>query len=334
MDGKVKYAKWKAADIAKAYREGRVPIPGPAGSQFHSETLPATSGTSELPPEAEGSRISPPLSMDQPEASSRTSPKRKTVSPRMSPDDISRANRIHSPRHDDDMLSPGRWSTTATPGLDLARDSSSVSLDQENNWHETSLNAKGSSKLRRAWVSADMEGAASDEEPVLNGTLPSHVPFSPSAGEPLQNVSSSPPKEQRVIYTQKYVPPVPPPPPFLPSSSPPKRSPPQARSRGLSISSQELPPGFVPSSLVPPPVIPVVSSPPRTALFAPSSPPRVVASPPAPVAATYLPQDFELTPSTIAKVQKHCRFAISSLDYEDAEQARKELRTALALLGG
>jgi len=42
----------------------------------------------------------------------------------------------------------------------------------------------------------------------------------------------------------------------------------------------------------------------------------------------------ELTNAMIAKVQKHCRFAISSLDYEDAEQARKELREALALLGG
>jgi vacuolar protein sorting-associated protein VTA1 len=42
----------------------------------------------------------------------------------------------------------------------------------------------------------------------------------------------------------------------------------------------------------------------------------------------------ELTPQLIAKAQKHCRFAISSLDYEDAEQAKKELRTALALLEG
>ena len=42
----------------------------------------------------------------------------------------------------------------------------------------------------------------------------------------------------------------------------------------------------------------------------------------------------ELTNALIAKVQKHCRFAISSLDYEDADQARIELRAALELLGG
>jgi len=48
-------------------------------------------------------------------------------------------------------------------------------------------------------------------------------------------------------------------------------------------------------------------------------------SPPPPVT--------ELTPTLIAKAQKHCRFAISALDYEDAEQAKKELRAALAILG-
>ena len=45
------------------------------------------------------------------------------------------------------------------------------------------------------------------------------------------------------------------------------------------------------------------------------------------------PPPVELTPGLIAKAQKHCRYAISALEYEDAEQARKELRAALALLG-
>jgi vacuolar protein sorting-associated protein VTA1 len=44
--------------------------------------------------------------------------------------------------------------------------------------------------------------------------------------------------------------------------------------------------------------------------------------------------ELELSPSIIAKAQKHCRFAISALDYEDAAQAKKELRAALAALGG
>ena len=63
----------------------------------------------------------------------------------------------------------------------------------------------------------------------------------------------------------------------------------------------------------------------------PLSPPsRIQLSPP------FAPEkEIEiLTPALIAKVQKHCRFAISALDYEDAAQAKKELRAALAMLGG
>ena len=52
--------------------------------------------------------------------------------------------------------------------------------------------------------------------------------------------------------------------------------------------------------------------------------------PPVPI----LEDPVELTPVIIAKAQKHCRFAVSALNYDDVEQARKELRAALALLGG
>lgn len=340
IDGKIKYAKWKAADIAKAYREGRKPTPGPAGSQFDLEPLPATSGASELLPRAEDPKTSPSATNQF-----HTSPQishRRTPSPKMSPDDITRANLLHPhlPLHDDESLSPGCWSTTATPGFDLAQDSSSVSLDQANNWHETSLDGKGS-RLRQAWVSTDVEGATNDEElvrdPLLNRSSPSQVPFSfVSESRPVVFESSSPPKGRPVIYTpttREYVPPTPPYPTILPSISPPRGSPPRTRARGPPISSHELPPGFVPSSPVPPPMIP---PPPMPTIFAPSSPPRMAPPPPAPasVPAPLPLNEFQLTPTTIAKAQKHCRFAISSLDYEDAEQARKELRAALALLGG
>lgn len=340
IDGKIKYAKWKAADIAKAYREGRKPTAGPAGSQFDLEPLPAISGASELPPRAEDPNTSPSATSQSPK-SPQMSHYRQTPSPKMSPDDISRANLLHSPRHDDESLSPGCWSTTATPGFDLAQDSSSVSLDQANNWHETPLNGRGS-QLRQAWVSTDVEGATSDEElvrdPSLNGSSPSQIPFSSSTNEswPVVFESSSPPKERPVIYTpttREYAPPIPPHPTILPSISPPRGSPLHSRARGPSISSQELPFGFVPSTPVPPPMIP---PPPMPIIFAPSSPPRMAPPPPAPapVLAPLPLNDFQFTPTIIAKAQKHCRFAISSLDYEDAEQARKELRAALALLGG
>ena len=41
-----------------------------------------------------------------------------------------------------------------------------------------------------------------------------------------------------------------------------------------------------------------------------------------------------LAPATVARIQKHCKFAISALDYEDVDTARKELREALRMLGG
>ena len=78
-----------------------------------------------------------------------------------------------------------------------------------------------------------------------------------------------------------------------------------------------------------PPLPPQPSAPP---LAPPPSTPyvQIPRPPPPPPEPSPTP---ELTPSLIAKAQKHCRFAISSLDYEDVEQARKELHAALAILG-
>ncbi|KAF8807847.1 hypothetical protein BYT27DRAFT_6591119 [Phlegmacium glaucopus] len=80
------------------------------------------------------------------------------------------------------------------------------------------------------------------------------------------------------------------------------------------------------------------SSPPHSIYnaFAQQSPPAVYSRPRAPPPPPVPIQDrpVELTPAIISKAQKHCRFAVSALNYEDAEQAKKELRAALALLGG
>ena len=108
-----------------------------------------------------------------------------------------------------------------------------------------------------------------------------------------------------------------------------------------------LPPGFVPDSSdwaagLPP--APHVSSPspphqPANPYYSPQPPQPPYVSAPQPargenIYASAPPVELELSPSIIAKAQKHCRFAISALDYEDATQARKELRAALAVLGG
>ena len=79
-----------------------------------------------------------------------------------------------------------------------------------------------------------------------------------------------------------------------------------------------------------PPPPPLASSPSRShpQAHAQSGPPGGAAT------ATVTTMPPQLTPQIISRAQKHCRFAISSLDYEDREQAVKELREALRLLGG
>ena len=60
---KIRYAKWKAADIAKAFREGRKPTPGGAGEQSQPEEEPALAPvTNEEPatPPAIQRSVSPP----------------------------------------------------------------------------------------------------------------------------------------------------------------------------------------------------------------------------------------------------------------------------------
>lgn len=46
------------------------------------------------------------------------------------------------------------------------------------------------------------------------------------------------------------------------------------------------------------------------------------------------PAPTSIDPTTIANAQKHAKWAISALNYEDIDTAKKELRAALALIGG
>ncbi|KAL4070632.1 DUF605-domain-containing protein [Scleroderma citrinum] len=322
-EAKIKYAKWKAADIAKAFREGRKPVAGPAASEVNPDLVASELSASFQPstktsPPVPQPPTTPPKTFREPSPSTglARSPRRKSPPPQIPASDFARANNMSMQReamHDDETLTPGQWSTTATPGYDLAHEHALESATH-------GLNSTGSSKLRSAWVSSEME-----------------VHFSTDAGK-ITPVSGSPP---RVYAAQERA-----------SST----SPPRGRS-GRKISPQnavtDLPPGFVPSGPpVPPstgeyaaifdadalpsiPPLPSSTAGVATSFISPVSPlppsshPSVHAIvPPLPVPV------FELSPSTIAKAQKHCRFAISSLDYEDVEQARRELHMALALLGG
>ncbi|CAL1695220.1 unnamed protein product [Somion occarium] len=117
---KILYAKWKAADIAKAYREGRKPTPGPANAveelpppDAFEPVVPLTpstpppsvpSGTSGSPPSIVRSTPPPPHLTNIPSSGFSGSPPR-------SGNHLLPGGLTHV-----DLKSPGSWSTMATPG--------------------------------------------------------------------------------------------------------------------------------------------------------------------------------------------------------------------------
>lgn len=99
------------------------------------------------------------------------------------------------------------------------------------------------------------------------------------------------------------------------------------------------PPSTTPSAAFPAAVFPSAPAlpPPAVQSYFPPAPPAVhqafstpvVPLPPLPLA----PIAQFIDPAMVAKIQKHAKWAISALNYEDVDTARKELRAALALLG-
>ena len=107
------------------------------------------------------------------------------------------------------------------------------------------------------------------------------------------------------------------------------------------------PPGAVPThaeTYTLPPTDPAVNIPPQPPiqpyqqLTPPMQhpPPQMINSfvPPQPPPSAPIPPPPQLTPQQIAQAQKHCRYAISALDYEDFERARQDLLDALKIVGG
>ena len=268
MDDKIRYAKWKAADIAKAFREGRKPIAGPADQAEEQSPVPGIT-----------------IEAASPEQSASTGYMGGWPgSPSM---------------FDPDLSSPGNWSTAATPGtadhrmFDLPV--SPPSNDQD---------------PRRATVGSELEG----------------VPEQPATPE--ESLFADP-------HTRR------------PTQLPPGEAPPQLPSRPSEPGSIP-PPGVVPThteTYTAPAIDPGVNASPRPPIqsyqqisppmYAPTQPPpqviRNVAPPPPPAAPIPPPQ---LTPKQIAQAQKHCRYAISALDYEDFQRARQDLLDALKIIGG
>ncbi|GEM08450.1 late endosometo vacuole transport-related protein [Rhodotorula toruloides] len=257
---KIKYGKWKAADIAKAFREGRTPTPGPAGGVQEGE---------------------------------------------------------------EDAVETSRVS--ADEAKELSKELAAMDTSEKKEEADSLVTSPASVKARET----PRDESASYPFPQQPMTLPSAPPDTPdfTDDEPLPTVPPTAPS-------------------FLDDEASAFASEPNANvdemPRSPTHQTSELPhphahaaadPPAFPSAIFPaaPPLPPQPSLP--TSVPPPSSanaPPRIP-DPPAPVIEARR-DDFD--PMTIANVQKHARWAISALNYEDVETARKELRLALAILGG
>ncbi|OSC99459.1 DUF605-domain-containing protein [Trametes coccinea BRFM310] len=320
IEEKIKYAKWKAADISKALREGRQPTPGPAGSPvagspaFPDVNLPDPNAVPPATPPSASSQIP---SAPSPPAIARSTPpppQLTNLTPTEHPAHLSAG-----PPLPDGLApsqppqSPGGWSTVATPGTPgFKRDDGS-----------SSTTSPPGSANRTAFVSDELEGKTESEidaerTPPTSAAAKS-VHFSPSVVGGL----STPGVEG---------PPTGPPGPDPFSVRVVVNSPPRSPYRSV----PQLPSSAQASPSSHPPALPPHTSPPRQHASAPLPPSAPYASALCqdPATATVTTRPPELTPQVVSRVQKHCRYAISALDYEDAEQAIKELRTALRMLGG
>ena len=116
---KARYAKWKAADIAKAFREGRVPQAGPANGDI---------------PSIGGRPISPPSDFDDLSLSSsaigippsfppENSSPRRTLEHKLPPTTLPSKTPVRHAGFPD-----GIWSNVATPGLETPGSPSPFSL--------------------------------------------------------------------------------------------------------------------------------------------------------------------------------------------------------------
>ncbi|KAK0208765.1 Vta1 like-domain-containing protein [Desarmillaria ectypa] len=301
---KIRYAKWKAADIAKAYREGRKPTPGPAGGLSEEENI-APSLEDNFPTTSIPPTTSVPQSESSPHSYSPPQIKRSSppLPPHISLEDVPQTPPKRTvPLHlgadrpgsewEGKVVTPGSWSTAATPGAEPV-DSLSTGLDNPDWTPESPTSGKGklhgpANDLQNSAGAKNVHFTSSVVGGSSAGTGSPRV--SPKVSEFSEHVYSEPPVHD---YQRQYL--VEPPDSYsslIPSAPP---APPSISTSSHTLTST-WPSGY---SFVHPPE----------------------------------PAPMELTPAMVTKAQRHSRFAISALDYEDREQAIKELRTALEALG-
>jgi vacuolar protein sorting-associated protein VTA1 len=307
---KIRYAKWKAADIAKAFREGRTPMPGPPRpvqlpTPLPSDRTPASSYMTESHPSPPHTPPAPP----PPPAQHHRRRSSKSSPPRTPPREHQHLTAAPPAALHDRLVSPGSWSTHATPGTPAPRAGS-----------------------RRASVETPTKPAANGKRKGVHfAPSPPPSPSRQARDVPLPDSRSgsedgSPGHRHRDVHPSwgglgAGAPPPPPPPLHMTTVQP--------------WAAPNVDPFVHPAPSQSRIQHPQIYRPPSPPSYRPAPPPLPPPLPPQQQQLSVVRQtEVELTPMLISKTQKHCRFAISALDYEDAETARRELRAALALLDG
>jgi vacuolar protein sorting-associated protein VTA1 len=268
---KTRYAKWRAAEISKALREGRQPTPVSASGELTETAIELTSAPPDRPGLTDAPSAHVSHELEEPYPTSALPP----VSPAFGEADIP------------PVSAPVPINATVVQAQDTVPSGSPPMLPT----HQV------------------------DAETPTEALLPSIPPYDPPADmemtqgqSRLTSIGAAPPTstptgiQRPDSPSQLLLHDVPPSDPSYFTGSP-------------YVSAPPLPPQ--------PSAPPLPPSPSTSYVQIPRPPPP----PPEPALTP------ELTPGLIAKAQKHCRFAISSLDYEDVQQARKELHAALAILG-
>ncbi|WWC64036.1 uncharacterized protein I303_106642 [Kwoniella dejecticola CBS 10117] len=370
MEQKLQYARWKAADGAKALREGRIPASGPPIPESENDINPFPTIPTDAPADPSHSHQSPPQgrgsfsSQTRPQVPSNSShTSTPIISPRPSPVPATRPILPGLQTSQEDLRTPtrnhstgsGAWSTVATPGLP----------DDESELHFPPN--KPEVILPSAPPMSPTEKGSPGDKKNVRFMGPDGAPLSPASTHFTVSSYDAPPAPPPTDFAS---------PPASPKPSPPKvvlHTPP-GRPRGDSSASSSSRPGGngnvnhqpvntkAPTSnapisrngqaaqqprsstnsiTVPPPPPPSLASYPVHPPTHPQ-PHGLGLSSPQPAQSqihqnatqSYGPTRTNLTRRDVETVQKHAKWAVSAMDFDDYETARNELRKALNLLGG
>lgn len=365
MQEKIKYAKWKAADIAKAFKEGRKPQPGPEGGDLKLETasVEAAMAPSEVVSKEEEeylAREMAKLTAGAPEGASDAAEPTSTRDP-ANGFGMSRGSSSASQK-----IAPAPTSGNETNPL------GSATLDAEEMWKSNSNTAQEISRSlsiqQHSSERPQLQGSSSFNSGIGSGSSPRPLPTPPqrddfpappisahqhfNGASPSLGQGAGPGAAPASFWgvtdsTSDRVPSAPPDTvlPSVPSDhsalpSVPPQQPPSSMDGHPAIERIDPPRSPTASDLTPAPGV--------AGTHAPSAPsaPSFVALPPAarvvqpapmpsaPVVAAPASYPESLDPKLSTCVQKLAKGAASAVDFEDLETARIQLRQALDILEG